>query len=96
LAIDEALYGADNSNLWIDNLRLGDMYSKWGKFDKAEPYYRKLLALQEKDFGVDNPRLCPTLEVLATVLTNLGHIDEAQQLRKRSKVLMMAMNQRRQ
>jgi hypothetical protein len=69
------------------------MYSKWGKFDKAEPYYQKLLALEEKDFGADNPRLCPTLEVLAT---NLGHIDEAQQLRKRSKVLMMAMNQRRQ
>jgi Tetratricopeptide repeat len=96
LAIDEALYGADNSNLWSGNLRLGDMYSKWGKFKEAEPYYRKLLALHEKDFGADDPRLCPTLEVLATVLTNLGRIDEAQQLRKRSQALMMAMNQKRE
>ena len=96
LAIDEALYGADNSNLWSGNLRLGDMYSQWGKFDKAEPYYRKLLALHEKDFGADDPRLCPTLQVLANVLTNLGRIEEAQQLRKRSQALMMAMNQKRQ
>jgi tetratricopeptide (TPR) repeat protein len=96
LAIDEALYGANDSNLWSDNQRVGNMYSQWGKFDKAEPYYRRLLALQEKDFGADNPRLCPTLQVLANVLTNLGQVNEAQQLRKRSQVLMMAMNQKRQ
>jgi hypothetical protein len=72
------------------------MYGKWGKFDKAEPYYRKLLALQEKDFGADNPRLCPTLQVLANALTNLGQVEEAPHLRKRSQILMMAMNHKRQ
>ena len=29
--IDEALQGLDSPNLWVDNMRLGDMYSKWGQ-----------------------------------------------------------------
>jgi tetratricopeptide (TPR) repeat protein len=90
------LYGFDNPNLSADNLRLGDMYSQWGKFEKAEPYYRKLLALDEKSYGANDPRICATLQVLANVLTNLGKVEEAQQLRKRIQVLMMAMNQKRQ
>jgi hypothetical protein len=86
--------------LWMsakerDRLKVLHEVRNWN-MGRAEPYYRKLLALQEKDFGADNPRLCPTLEVLATVLTNLGHVDEAQQLCKRRQVLMMAMNQKRQ
>lgn len=95
LTIHEALYGFDDPKLWSDNLRLGDMYSQWGKFDKAEPYYRKLLTLHEKDYGVDDPRLCATLQVLANVLTNLGKVEEAQQLRQRIQVLMAARDQKR-
>jgi hypothetical protein len=39
--------------------------------------------------GANSRSLCHTLQTLADVLTNLGRIDEAQQLRKRSSAILV-------
>ncbi|PYX85283.1 MAG: hypothetical protein DMG70_04230 [Acidobacteria bacterium] len=61
---------------------------EWNKFDKAEPYYRRILALGEKQFGNSSVQLTSAIEKLASILTNLGRLDEARQLRKPNEQIM--------
>ena len=69
-------------------LQLANFYDGWGRFDKAEPYWRELLSLQEKKYGPESSMLPATLNQFAQVLANLGRVDEATQMRQRMRTLM--------
>jgi hypothetical protein len=54
-----------------------NLYDKWGKPDKLEPYIRQLLAVAEKQFGPTSPQLAPALTLEAHTLRSLGRAKEA-------------------
>jgi tetratricopeptide (TPR) repeat protein len=89
LEVDEARYFPENTNLEGDlMMRLANLYNRWSRFDKAEPYWRELLSLQEKKYGSVSSVLAPTLNQLAEVLVNLGRTDEATQVRQRMQTIL--------
>jgi tetratricopeptide (TPR) repeat protein len=48
LAIFEKAFGADNLNVAIGSGNLGQLYVQAGQFDKAEPLYKRAVAILEK------------------------------------------------
>jgi len=58
-----------------------------GRFDKAEPYWRELLAIQEKKYGPESSMLGSTLYQFAQTPVNLGRLDQAEQMRQRMQTL---------
>jgi tetratricopeptide (TPR) repeat protein len=63
-------------------------YISWGKFDKAEPYCRKVLSLREENYGRNSRAVADSIQTLADVLDKLGKKDEAAGLRKRSEAIL--------
>jgi tetratricopeptide (TPR) repeat protein len=55
---------------------LASLYSEEGKFADAKPLYGRILASEEKEFGIADPRLLPTLNSYADILRGL-HDDAA-------------------
>lgn len=68
-------------------MRVANLYNRYGRFDKAEPYWRELLAIQEKKYGPENSMLGSTLYQFAQTLVNLGRLDQAEQMRQRMQTL---------
>jgi tetratricopeptide (TPR) repeat protein len=64
--------------------QVATLYIKWEKLDKAEPYCRRVVALRERQYGVDSHMVVAALQTLADVLTKLGRSDEAGNLRNRT------------
>jgi len=48
-----------------------------GQPEKAEPFYRRALAIRQKALGPSHPEVAKTLEDLASVLRKLGRSTEA-------------------
>jgi len=65
-------------------------YISWGKFDKAEPYCRKVLSLREQNYGRNSRAVAESIQTLADVLDKQGKNDEAASLRKRSEAILGA------
>jgi tetratricopeptide (TPR) repeat protein len=68
--------------------QVATLYIKWEKFDKAEPYCRKVLALRESEYGANSHMVVAALKTLADVLTKLGRSDEAGDLRNRTQAIL--------
>jgi hypothetical protein len=66
------------------------LYLSWGKYEKAELCYRRVLALQEKQFGPNSPALGTTLTALANLKRNMGAAKEAKELEKRRDKVLSA------
>ena len=73
--------------------QIATLYTAWGKFDKAEPFCRKRLALLESEYGANSKMITDSIQQLADVLDKLGRADEAANLRKRSKAILSAAAQ---
>jgi tetratricopeptide (TPR) repeat protein len=70
--------------------KLQALYISWGKFDKAEPYCRKVLSLREQNYGRNSRMVAESIQTLADVLDKQGKKDEAASLRKRSEAILGA------
>jgi tetratricopeptide (TPR) repeat protein len=68
--------------------QVATLYIKWEKFDKAEPYCRKVLALREKQYGANSHMVVAALQTLTDVLTKLGRAEEAANLRNRTQAIL--------
>jgi tetratricopeptide (TPR) repeat protein len=68
--------------------QVATLYIKWERFDKAEPYCRKVLALRERQYGTNSRMVLAALKSLADVLTKLGRSDEAGHLRNRTQAIL--------
>ncbi|MDE3052029.1 MAG: tetratricopeptide repeat protein, partial [Nitrospirota bacterium] len=53
--------------------------------EKAEPLYRRALAIRERALGPSHPEVAKTLEDLANVLRKVGRADEAVSLEARAR-----------
>lgn len=56
-----------------------------GQPDRAEPLYRRALAIREKALGLSHPEVAKILEDLANVLRKLGQKEEAVALELRAR-----------
>lgn len=62
---------------------LSYLYDGWNKPDKSEPYYRRIIALIEKQYGPNTPILEAVLVKDAAALRSLGRTNEADQVDQR-------------
>ncbi|MGH9680969.1 MAG: tetratricopeptide repeat protein, partial [Candidatus Acidiferrales bacterium] len=82
--IDEATYGRDGFGVSLPLWFLCDLYEKWNKPELAEPRYRQMIAIIEKQYGTDSPMLLTTLTTEAKTLRKLGREKEAEAVDQRS------------
>jgi hypothetical protein len=57
---------------WIEWVIATDI--AWGKFDKAEPYARKVLAMRERQYGHDSRMVVSSLQTLIDILRGCDFI----------------------
>jgi CHAT domain-containing protein len=60
------------------------LYTQQGRYAEAEPLHRRALAIFEKAFGPDYPRVANTLHHLASLYIHQGRYAEAEPLLKRA------------
>ena len=66
---------------------LGKLYGAQGHYDKAEPLYRRALAIREQALGAEHQEVAKSLEELAEVLRQAGRAQEAEALQARAAVI---------
>ena len=66
---------------------LAELYREQGDYAKAEPLYKKALAIREKALGPTHPTLAQGLENYAGLLRKLNRIPEAEKLETRAKAI---------
>ena len=66
----------------LNNLAL--IYEHQGEYSKAEPLYRRSLAIWEKSFGPDHPQVAAGLRNYAMLLRDTGRFEEALELEARA------------
>ncbi len=60
------------------------MYSQ-GRYGQAEPLYKRTLAIWEKAFGPDHPKVAISLENYAALLRKTDRANEAAKMESRAK-----------
>lgn len=83
--------GGDGENLVL--WTLCNLYDKWNKPEKADPRYRQMLAILERQYGPESPVLLSVLTAEASMLHQLGRADEAAQFEKRAETIRAAAGQ---
>ncbi len=62
----------------------GDMNVVWKQWQGAVPHYETMVAIREKEWEPEHPRLAGTLSKLARVYRELGRHEEARQIEQRA------------
>jgi tetratricopeptide (TPR) repeat protein len=63
---------------------LAGLYYTQGDYAKAEPLYRRSLAIREKALGLDHPDVGNSLNNLAELYRAMNRVKEALELEKRT------------
>jgi tetratricopeptide (TPR) repeat protein len=63
---------------------LAALYDTQGDYAKAEPLYKRSLAIREKALGPDHPNVATSLENMAVLYRATKRDKEAQELEKRA------------
>ncbi len=63
---------------------LAELYRTQGKYEQAEPLYKRSLAIAEKALGPDHPDVATVLENYAQLLRATKRKAEARKLEKRA------------
>ena len=63
---------------------LANSYSNQGKYDEAEPLYKRSLKILEKALGKEHPHVAASLNNLAELYRQIGKEDEAERLEARA------------
>ncbi len=85
LALAEAeKFGSSDPRMATSLNNLAALYDTQGKYDQAEPLYRRSLAIREKALGPDHPDVATSLNNLAALYKTQGKYDQAEPLYKRS------------
>jgi tetratricopeptide (TPR) repeat protein len=85
--VSEAEYGLDAMALTPRLEALGLSYEAAKQFDEAERVYKRVLAIEEKQFGPSHPVLGGPLSHLLSVYRQAGRIEEARQVELRMRAL---------
>lgn len=79
---------------WTPLWALCQLYDAWGKPDKAEPAYKRMLEFGESKFGADSPALLTTMAGEAKALRALNRTEEAQKIEQRMQTIQGAETRR--
>ncbi len=66
---------------------LAGLYRGQERYEEAEPFYQRALAIFEKVLGPDHPRIARTLEDYAGILQSMNRPSEATALKARAKTI---------
>ena len=69
----------------LNNLAV--LYSNQGKYNDAEPLYKRSLAIDEKALGPEHPKVATCLKNYAVLLRKMGRGAEAEPLEARAKAI---------
>jgi len=79
VAMDRRLYGTDlHPEVAYGLLGIGSTYDAMAQYDRALPYVQRGVAIQAQVLGDDNNERAAGLTQLGTLLTDLGHLAEAE------------------
>ena len=67
----------------LNNLAV--LYFWQGKYEKAEPLYKRSLSINEKALGPDHPNMITILENIADFYVKTGRTSEAKEFEERTK-----------
>lgn len=84
LALAEAAFGVDSSEVASRLDRLGEVYFAESNFSAAEPVLKRALGIQEKKLGAEHLDVARSLKILGGVLQSQGHYAEAEPLFQRA------------
>jgi tetratricopeptide (TPR) repeat protein len=74
---------------------LAALYSARGRYEEAEPLFRRALAVNEKSLGADHPRVAMTLENYARLLKGAKRKREATALQRRAEEIWNGRDEHR-
>jgi tetratricopeptide (TPR) repeat protein len=63
------------------------LYKRQGRYDAAEPLYKRALAIWEKALGPDHPNVATGLESYAVLLRETDRGSEAVEMEARARVI---------
>ena len=66
---------------------LGLLYKTQGRYNEAEPFYKRSLAIREKALGPAHPNVAKGLENYAALLRKMNRDAEAKNMEARAKVI---------
>ena len=72
---------------------LANLYREERKFTNAKPVYERILASEEKDLGLNDPGLLPTLSSYADILRGLHDDAGVAEVQARINLLQLIQNQ---
>ena len=91
LALEEAeKFGPTDPRLATSLNNLAHLYHTQGDYAKAEPLFKRALAIMEKALGPDHPSVATSLENYAALLRATKRQDEAEKLEKRAAAIRKA------
>ena len=76
--------GPDHASVATNLNNLASLYDTVGDYAKAEPLYKRALAIREKALGPDHPDVANILRGLAGVHRAMKRIEEAEKLELRA------------
>ncbi len=77
-------FGPSDSRLATSLNNLAQLYRAQGLYERAEPLYKRLLAIREKALGPDHPDVAMSLHNLAALYLTQSKCERAEPLYKRS------------
>ena len=84
MKITEKALGPDHPSVSTTLNNLAGLLESQGKYEEAEPLYRRALKIYEKALGPDHPSVATTLNNLATLYKSQGKYEEAEPLYRRA------------
>jgi tetratricopeptide (TPR) repeat protein len=76
--------GADHPTTASSLNNLAALYYDQGKYEQAEPLYKRALAIDEKAYEPDHPDVATDLNNLANLYYNQGRYEQAEPLYQRA------------
>ena len=89
LAIDEASFGKDHSDVARDLNNLAGLLYTTNRLAEAEPLYRRALAIDEQSYGPHHPDVAIDLNNLALLLRATDRWEEAEPLYRRMLLIFL-------
>jgi len=87
VSIQEQTQGQDHQELAANIFCLAELYREDGRYEKAEPLYRRSLAMMEQDQSTQGPVLARGLKTFAGMLRRMKRKTEAVALEAQARAI---------
>ena len=87
MRIRQRAYGPVHGEVGQTLYNIGVLHHFQGDLERAEPFYRRALVVQQHALGTEHPDLADTLDNYADILSVTGRRAEAAQLKQRAGII---------